>query len=98
MRSPKQPAALPVLALTAWLAMPAYAADGEFAVGQDFLSAEPSQTHGMPGTDLQHIKHLPAQSLKELMAAARGQLPLDRKVPIAPLVLNPNPPKPLVFV
>jgi len=96
MRSVKQPAALPMLALTAWLAMPAYAADGEFAVGQDFLSAEPSQTRSLPGTDLQNIKHLPAKTLSELIAAARGQLPLDRKAPVTPLVLNPH--KPMVYV
>jgi hypothetical protein len=96
MRSVKQPAALPMLALTAWLAMPAYAADGEFAVGQDFLSAEPTQTRSLPGADLQTIKHLPAKTLSELMAAARGQLPLDRKAPPVPLVVNPE--KPLVYV
>ncbi len=96
MRSVKQPAALPMLALTAWLAMPAHAADGEFAVGQDFLSAEPAQTRTLPGADLQTIKHLPAKTLSELMAAARGQLPLDRKAPPVPLVVNPQ--KPLVYV
>jgi hypothetical protein len=95
MRSVKQPAALPMLALTAWLAMPAHAADGEFAVGQDFLSAEPTQTRSLPGADLQTIKHLPAKTLSELMAAARGQLPLDRKAPPVPLVVNPE--KPLVY-
>lgn len=96
MRSVKQPAALPMLALTAWLAMPAHAADGEFALGQDFLSAEPTQTRTLPGADLQTIKHLPARTLSELMAAARGQLPLDRKAPPVPLVVNPE--KPLVYV
>jgi hypothetical protein len=96
MRSVKQPAALPMLALTAWLAMPAHAADGEFAVGQDFLSAEPTKTRSLPGADLQTIKHLPAKTLSELMAAARGQLPLDRKAPPVPLVVNPH--KPLVYV
>ncbi|HET9238830.1 MAG TPA: hypothetical protein VFO10_16355 [Oligoflexus sp.] len=96
MRSVKQPAALPMLALTAWLAMPAHAADGEFAVGQDFLSAEPTKTRTLPGADLQTIKHLPAKTLSELMAAARGQLPLDRKAPPVPLVVNPQ--KPLVYV
>ncbi|MDQ3231636.1 MAG: hypothetical protein M3Q07_07430, partial [Pseudobdellovibrionaceae bacterium] len=96
MRSVKQPAAaLPMLALTALLAMPAYAADGEFAVGQDFLSAEPSQTRSLPGTDLHNIKHLPAKTLSELIAAARGQLPLDRKA-VAPMILNPQ--KPMVYV
>jgi hypothetical protein len=96
MRSVKQPAALPLLALTAWLSMPAYAANGEFAVGQDFLSAEPAQTRTLPGADLQAIQHLPAKTLSELMAAARGQLPLDRKAPPVPLVVNPH--KPLVYV
>jgi hypothetical protein len=85
-----------MLALTAWLAMPAHAADGEFAVGQDFLSAEPTKTSSLPGADLQTIKHLPAKTLSELMAAARGQLPLDRKAPPVPLVVNPQ--KPLVYV
>ncbi|WP_141736627.1 carboxypeptidase-like regulatory domain-containing protein [Oligoflexus tunisiensis] len=96
MRSVKQPAALPMLALTAWLAMPAHAADGAFAVGDDFLSPETARTRSLPGTDLQNIKHMPAKTLSELMAAARGQLPLDRKAPVVPLVLNPD--KPMVYV
>jgi hypothetical protein len=96
MRRVKQPAALPLLALTAWLAMPAHAAEGTFAVGDDFLSPELTRNRSLPGTALQNIKQMPAKTLSELMAAARGQLPLDRKAPPTPLVLNPD--KPMVYV
>ncbi len=97
-RNGKQPVAFPLLALTAWLSMPSYAAEGEFSLGSDFLKAEPTQARGLPGTDLQSLKHMAPQTLSQLMAAAKGQLPLNRKGPLLPLVRNPNTPEVYVSV
>jgi hypothetical protein len=95
-RCGKQPVSFPMLAIAAWLSMPALAAEGQFAISSDFLSAELTTNRGLPGSDLQNLKHMAPQTLDQLMAAARGQLPLNRKMPLQPMILNPQ--KPMIYV